>query len=179
MKSRRGFQIMLRCAMSTSSSSAIPPPKFKHYHLSGTGKRSKCELTSRESGFQIITDTPKKMGGQNAGPQPVELLLASLIGCEQATAMFVARHIPIKIEKIDFQVDAVRDERGALTLPLGLDNTLPPARLTSITGRAIVYTDGTQEQIDQLEAEVIRRCPVANMVTLSGCILDIKWEKAA
>ena len=166
--------------MSVASSDISRAQKnFKHYHLSGTGKRSQCELTSKESGFELITDTPKKMGGQNKGPQPVEMLLASLIGCEQATAMYVARHIPMKIEKIDFEIDAVRDERGALTLPLGLDHdTLPPARLSFISGKATVHTDASQDKVDQLEAEVIKRCPVANMVTMSGCILDIVWEKA-
>jgi uncharacterized OsmC-like protein len=126
------------------------------------------------------------MGGNNEGPQPIEMFIASLCGCELATAQFVARNLDpvVKIEKIDFDVQAVRDQLGAQFLPLQASfskdqiGSPPAARLQRIEGQALVHTNSSQEQIDRLAADVKLRCPVANMVVLSGCDLDIKWTKA-
>jgi hypothetical protein len=41
------------------------------------------------------TDVPWNMGGTDSAPQPIELLLMSFIGCTQATAFFVSRHLQI------------------------------------------------------------------------------------
>lgn len=59
-------------------------------------------------------------GGSDAAAQPVETLLAALIGCEQATAAFVARHMQPRMDlmRIDFIYYAERDNRGAVALPL-------------------------------------------------------------
>ena len=75
---------------------------------------------------------------------------------------------------------ASRDERGGITLPLGSELT-HPSRLEYITGTATVHTTkgGSQAQLDSLAHEVEQRCPVANMITMSGCSLSIKWEYAA
>lgn len=59
------------------------------------------------------------------------------------------------------------------------DEPAVPARLETIVGTATVHgTDATDEQLHELGAQVHRRCPVANMVTMSGCELKIEWKKA-
>jgi len=118
------------------------------------------------------------MGGLNTAPQPVEMLLASLCGCEQVTAEFIARHMKprVKIDKIEFEIQAARNPRAAITLPLGVD--LPPSRLERIWGTATVHSTASQEQIDIIAKEIKKRCPIANMIVLSGCVLDIKFTKA-
>ena len=145
----------------------------------GGGDAVNCNITT-DDGWKISTDTPKIQGGTNTAPQPVSLLLASLCGCELATARFVAlKSSPrIKMGRIEFDLNAKRDERGAISLPLG--SPLPvPARLEHVWGTATVYnTNATQEQIKQLGDEVHLRCPVANMIVLSGCVLDIHWRIA-
>ena len=152
---------------------------FKHYKVIGGGDAVNCNVTT-DDGWKISTDTPKNQGGTNTAPQPVSLLLASLCGCELATARFVAlKSSPrIKMGRIEFDLNAKRDERGAISLPLG--SPLPaPARLEHVSGTATVYnTNATQEQIKQLGDEVHLRCPVANMIVLSDCVLDIDWRIA-
>jgi putative redox protein len=157
---------------------------MKEYRLSGIGKSTKTEIftydsTTTSSIHPIATDVPKAMGGGNTAPQPVELLLASLCGCEQVTAEFVARHLKprVNIEKINFEIFASRNQKGAITLPLDTI-TLPLSRLEQIWGTATVHTTATQEQIDIIAREIKRRCPIANMIILSGCKLDIKFIKA-
>ena len=80
------------------------------------------------TGHTIQTDVPIKMGGKNEAPQPVELLLAAFIGCTQATALFVGRQMKpdrIILDKMEFDIQAVRDEQGALSLPIDQDPKVP------------------------------------------------------
>ena len=89
----------------------------KHYSISGVGQRSK--VTCKTNTNHILeADVPKQMGGGDEAPQPVEHLLAALVGCTQATAVYVGRRLQprLVIEKIDFNIKAYRDERGALSL---------------------------------------------------------------
>ena len=84
------------------------------------------------------------------------------------------------IDKIEFvDINAYRDERGALELPI--DDVLPtiPARLQCVSGTINVnFKKGihvTEEQLSILAKQTEARCPVANMMHASGCVMDIKW----
>ena len=168
----------VRCIRPFSRTTWVPS-RYKSYRVVGGGIGSSCKVLT-DDGWAITTDTPKVQGGTNTAPQPVMLLLASLCGCELATARFVAlKSLPrIKMGRVEFDLEATRDERGAINLPLTAP--LPaPARLERVWGTATLYdTDATQEQITSLGAQVHLRCPVANMMVLSGCVLDIDWKVA-
>ena len=157
------------------TASSINP--IKTYDIKGTGRNSFVELVTN-TGHSLTTDVPKRMGGGDDAPQPVETLLAALLGCTQATAIFVGRNmIPrIFIHKIDFDIQAERDERGALTLPIDETPGIP-ARLQRIHGTIRVFAKSTlsQEQLAILSKQTEARCPVASMVIASGCNLDVKW----
>jgi uncharacterized OsmC-like protein len=151
----------------------------KSYHLKGSGANTTTRIGHSNLSDPIITDVPASMGGKNEGPQPVELLLASLCGCELVTAQFIARNMKprVTIDRIDFDVHASRDQRGATTLPIAEETPLPPSRLERIWGTATLVTSASPEELNLLATEVKRRCPVANMVILSGCQLDIEFRK--
>ena len=132
------------------------------------------------TGHTIQTDVPQKMGGKDTAPQPVECLLSALIGCTQATAIYVGRMMKprLLIDRIEFDIHGYRDERGALALPI--DN-LPSisARLQCVSGTVKVYFKNgmnvSDEELSILAEQTEARCPVANMMYASGCDMDIKW----
>ena len=169
----------LRTFKSSAFRKGSLPPQYKSYKVTGGGIGSSCHVVS-DDGWIISTDTPQSQGGTNTAPQPVLLLLAALCGCELATARFVAlKSSPkIKMGRIEFDIHGKRDERGAINLPLTAP--LPaPARLIHVWGTATVHeTNATHDQISSLGAEVHLRCPVANMILLSGCSLEIDWRIA-
>lgn len=158
----------------------------KTYLMTGVGVETVAKF-SWSGRHEVTLDVPQSMGGKNVGPQPVELFLASLCGCEQVTALFIARHMKprVKIDKIEFKIQASRDQRTSLALPIDTDNTRRSnevvqdvSRLKRIWGIAIVHTAASQEEVDIIAKETEIRCPIANMVMLSGCDLDIQFFKA-
>jgi putative redox protein len=152
-------------------------PREKLYSI--TGRTEGTTSTSQTRGHTLRTDTPPSGGGRDTAPQPVETLLAALIGCEGATADFVARMLRTKIRSIDFELEASRDPQGAAHLPV--DAPAPAvSRLTRIWGVAHVSIDeDDDEMIERIGRIVHERCPVANMVVASGCQLDIEWRRAS
>ena len=155
----------------------------KSYQISGQGRGSAVEMTTN-TGHELFTDVPKKMGGTDTAPQPVEHLLAALIGCAQATAIFVGRNMEprLVIDKIEFDIQAHRDARGALQQPIEETPDIP-ARLQYVSGTATVFFKGSTsvspEQLHLLGEQTEARCPVANMMLASGCTMDIKWENGS
>mmetsp|Transcript_21853 Transcript_21853/g.35759 ORF Transcript_21853/g.35759 Transcript_21853/m.35759 type:complete len:222 (-) Transcript_21853:64-729(-) len=153
----------------------------KYYAISGTGQRSTVKMETN-TGHNLQTDVPKKMGGGDSAPQPVEHLLAALLGCTQATAIYVGRTMNPRliIDKIDFDVEAYRDERGALEIPIIDKLPTIPARLQCVSGTVRVHfkqkgVQVSEEQLRILGEQTEARCPIANMMHASGCVMDIQW----
>ena len=96
----------------SSHAAAVARPKLYHLRGAGAAGTNRCDVRT-DDGFSITTDTPRAQGGSNEAAQPVLLLLASLCGCEHATARFVAFKMRRRIGKVDFDIHAERDERGA------------------------------------------------------------------
>uniref|UniRef100_A0A7S4AJZ8 OsmC-like protein n=1 Tax=Pseudo-nitzschia australis TaxID=44445 RepID=A0A7S4AJZ8_9STRA len=201
------------------SATACTTTATKSYSLEGSGTTgTSVTVSTSNTGHQITTDVPKTMGGQNSGPQPVELLLASWMGCTQATASFVGRQL-LLFEKqqqqqegepqqtparrrrsgtvkllLEFEnIQAFRDERGALELPISKTPEVP-SRLQRITGRIRVAvhlvdrgigngektTVAIKLRLDPEELQLLKkqteyRCPIANMILASGCEIDVEW----
>ena len=155
------------------------PSHRKRYAVSGIGRKSSV-ATRTDTGHELFTDVPKPMGGSDSAPQPVEHLLAALLGCTQATAIYVGRMMKprLTIDRMEFEVEAYRDERGALELPIGKVPEVP-ARLQRVSGTVKVFfgagTKVSEEDLRVLGEQTELRCPVANMIGSSGCVMDLQW----
>lgn len=149
----------------------------KAYRVFGSGKGCFAE-TSTVAGFVVRTDTPRKDGGTDRAAEPVETLLSALIGCEQATAHFVGRMLRHKIERIEFDLEAYRDQRGSMSRPVTEDPPEFPARLLRVWGsaRVVPISDMTPEDVRKLGVIVHHRCPIASMLVASGCEMDVEWK---
>jgi uncharacterized OsmC-like protein len=152
----------------------------KSYKMNGVGEKTMVDITT-DTGHSLRTDIPNKMGGSDTAPQPVETLLAAWMGCTQATALFVGRHMPerVLLQKLEFEnITAFRDERGALQLPIHEAPDVP-SRLQQITGTIRVFSRNEEslssEQMKLLKEQTEIRCPVANMMLSSGCSIDVEW----
>ena len=140
----------------TASASSASRKRLKHYHVSGFGGGADLGPSgswSEAEGHHMATDVTRAQGGKDAAPQPVNLLLAALIGCETATASYVAWKMRIPIGAIQFNLSAWRDESGALSLPATADPPVP-SRLQAVAGTALVESDASAEDIAALAHQV-------------------------
>mmetsp|Transcript_33450 Transcript_33450/g.40519 ORF Transcript_33450/g.40519 Transcript_33450/m.40519 type:complete len:245 (+) Transcript_33450:235-969(+) len=168
----------------------IPKRHLKTYTLNGIGGPSnspKSNAKFQNSSHTIRLDLPKYMGGADSAPQPVEHLLSALVGCTHATALFVARNMKpsIIIDRIEFELTATRDNRGAVQLPI-VPNKMDapagvvPSRVQYVSGTVLVLVaDGeviNDDQLKMLREQTELRCPVANMMISSGCdMTNVIW----
>ena len=142
--------------------------RLHRYELNATSIAGPwCDVRTK-AGHMVCTDLPRLSGGRDAAAQPVELLVAALLGCKTATAHFVARHLwprPYNtIDTIEFlDVAAVRDERGAIALPIKAQPEVSAAllRVTGIAKVKPTSDDVTDEDVRELGRAVETRCPVA------------------
>ena len=151
---------------------------IKKYTLRGSGVNCNTKSKTSVTDHTIISDVPVLSGGCNEGPQPVELLLHALIGCETATAAFLARKLwhpkDIHLSRIDYDIWAERDEQGSISAPYDSPPKIS-SRILRIGGTASLTTSATNNDIQVLKHMVHLRCPVASTLLASGCLIEIEW----
>ena len=59
---------------------------------------------SEVDGFEIVVDEPATHGGSGTGPQPTDLLLASVASCLALSVAFVARKRGVELPDLDVSV---------------------------------------------------------------------------
>ena len=161
--------------------------KIKSYGMSASSVMQPGTSVRCSTGHTLATDLPKAVGGHDAAPQPVELLVASLLGCKTATAHFVARHLfprpHNRLSLVAFSdVVATRDERGALTLPITSAPEVTSAILSvqgvatvSLVSDSVAVTDADVQELGRI---VEIRCPVAATLASAGVALEFDWRLA-
>ncbi len=63
-----------------------------------------------ESGHHILMDGPRKFGGQDAGPRPMELFLVGLGGCTAYDVVTILEKKRLNITDLEVELDADRAE---------------------------------------------------------------------
>jgi len=99
---------------------------------------------------KLLTDAPVAYGGEATGPEPHDLLAASLGACTALTVTMYARRKQMDLQDIDVRVDH-RQEDGAFVLE-----------------RRISYLGNLSPEERQRLTEIANKCPVHK--TLSGQI---------
>ncbi len=127
-------------------------------------------VNSKVRNFSLAFDEPPSLGGQDTAPNPVEVMLSSLLGCLSITTCVVASEKKIPFEGIDITVEGDLDPRGMM----GQYDTVRPGMLAI---RYVIKIKGnlSDEQLNILLNEVEKRCPVSdtlkNGTVLSGTLM--------
>ncbi len=99
---------------------------------------------TRVGGFDIVVDEPEASGGTNTGPQPTDLLLASITSCFALAMAYVAGKRGIELLGLD--VSAVGTYDGPSFTRISLSAT----------------SDSPREVLEGLMPEAERLCYVSN-----------------
>ncbi len=108
---------------------------------------------------ELFADEPVSVGGNNKGPNPYELLLASLGACTSMTLRIYARHKGLPLESIEVVLKHSRihaDDCATCETQKG--------KIDRIEKIIIVGGDLTPKQVTRL-GEIADRCPVHRTLT--------------
>ncbi|MEN3202921.1 MAG: OsmC family protein [Atribacterota bacterium] len=110
--------------------------------------------------FSLSFDEPPSLGGKDSAPNPVEGLLAALIGCLGIVTVVVAREKNLPVEKIAIEAEGDLDPRGFM----GQYNLVRPGFLAV---RFVVKVSGklSPDDLTLLLDEVKKRCPVSDVLS--------------
>jgi putative redox protein len=123
--------------------------------MKATARQTGTTFTHRVAirDHELIVDEPPDLGGEDQGPNPQELLAASIATCTAITVEMYARRKGWEIGPVEVDCEYSSAERGEPTV-FDLVLRLP--------------TNCTEEQVEKLSA-IAARCPVHR--TLEGEIV--------
>ena len=109
-------------------------------------------------GFDIVIDEPPEAGGEDHGPMPTELFLASLAACFAASVAHAARKLNIALPDLTVEADGSYTGLRFSELRLSVRSTLPRSELEPLIERARSYcyvsnTLRTTPQVDVVIAD--------------------------
>lgn len=144
-------------------------PQYKVVRAQGTWKgRYRTDLSVRD--FAFVTAEPEKLGGTNEGPTPMEYVIGALNGCLSVVIEMVAREMGFRLEGLEIRSEGLVDQRGLF----GTADVSP--HFQSVDIHAAFVTDEPPERLQALQAAVLKRCPVYNLIKDSGAEVRLHWE---
>lgn len=120
----------------------------------------------------LVADEPAPRGGEDAGPTPLQLVLAGLCACETVTMRRLAPKIRMDVQAFEIAAHAVIDARGRS----GSDEV--PAHFLKVEVHARVRTPEPDARVQRLKELVERHCPVATLLQAAPLTFESVWEKA-
>ena len=102
----------------------------------------------------LLVDEPPDMGGNDAGMNPVELLLTSLGACQGIVYSLYAHMMGIELDSVIVELKGQLDVRGVF----GVDLSVPPGYQT-ITFETRITSQEDAATIEELVRMVEARCP--------------------
>ncbi|WP_270089131.1 OsmC family protein [Sphingobacterium sp. SYP-B4668] len=123
--------------------------------LRGTIGLQKYKTTMYWRNGQFVTDEPQKLGGEDLGPDPYTLLLASLVGCTLATLKMYIDHKDLNIL--------------AISVEANLYHKIVNQDVVTYIERTINFKDFPDVALHQRLLRVAENCPVSKL--LKGSIL--------
>ena len=142
---------------------------LKTVKLEALGQGMKLMANTGE--HSLLTDEPTNIGGTNTAATPLHMVLTSLLGCEQATAQFIAQKKKLQINSIEYTIQGTYDMRGML----GKDNVSPKFQTVDIVAK--LDTNMDQTQINSLQEQVHAMCPVVALFKEAGVEMNNQWTR--
>lgn len=85
----------------------MAPPTIKRSVESTWRGGLRCDVAA--GNFVLIADEPESAGGSDSGPQPTELLLASVASCFTLAIAYSAKKLSITLEQLSVKATGIYD----------------------------------------------------------------------
>jgi len=110
----------------------------------------------RTHNFEI--DEPKELGGTDKGPNPVELVLAALGGCQAIVLRFYGEKLGVNVKSVESSVEGDLDLGGFFGVP----GVRPGFQKVRAVTR--VDVEGDPDKVKELLKIAEERCPVLDIL---------------
>lgn len=120
--------------------------------------------------FSFIVDEPEKLGGTDAGPTPLEYVMGAFNGCLLVVIEIVAQEQLFHYEDIVLSSYGTVDRRGLF----GTADVSP--HFQEVVNDIEFISSESSERLQQLQAEVTKRCPMYNLYVDAGIQVQLNWS---
>lgn len=124
------------------------------FRASSYSEQDTFAVRSQIRGFAVAMDEPLELGGNDSGPNPVEMLLAALGSCQEIVYRAYAAVLGLHIERIEVHAKGYLDLRGLLNL------ADVPSGFSNISFTTLIVSDEPEDKLHELAELVERHCPV-------------------
>ena len=114
----------------------------------------RCTVATRQ--FRITIDEPESAGGGDTGPQPSEVLLASLAGCFTLALYHVAKKRNIELPDITVQATGTYEGPGFVSLAVDVKSGADRDVIASLIepAKRVCYVSNTIRNVSDVEVTV-------------------------
>ncbi len=146
----------IKTAVERLSENIRETPHFANavFRVSTSMKGGDLKTNSEIRAFSIPMDEPRELGGDDTGPNPVEMVLAAFGSCQAIVYRAFATLLGIEIQEIDVHAKGHLDLRGFLNL------AEVPAGFSGVTFTTRIVSSESTDNIRQLAVLVEKHCPV-------------------
>jgi len=147
-------------------------PQIKTVRAAGRWRGDyRNDLAVRE--FSFTTAEPERIGGGNEGPTPMEYVAGALNGCLGIVIELVAKERGIALDGLKIDSAGLVDQRGLF----GTAEVSP--HFQSVEIAIALATSAPAEQVEALQRDTLKRCPVYNLIRDSGAKVSVAWTVTA
>lgn len=125
---------------------------------SSLGGRFRSDVSIRD--HSLIIDEPKSIGGSDAGPSPVEVILAALGSCQEITYRAFATALGIELDGVSVVLEGDIDFRGFFAV----DESVRPG-YESIRAVVTIESSAPAGELEKLREVVNSHCPVLDILS--------------
>jgi putative redox protein len=134
------------------------------------GLRSETKIRQ----FSLTVDEPPTLGGTDAGPNPVELVLAALATCQEITYRAYATALGIPLESVSVKLEGSLDLRGFFAVKDGVR-----AGFKEVRGTVDLKSSASAADLAKLKQAVDAHCPVLDILRAPVPVdLELKTTQA-
>ncbi|HET9841248.1 MAG TPA: OsmC family protein [Nocardioides sp.] len=111
---------------------------------------------TKVNGFEIVVDEPESHGGTGTGPQPTDLLLASVASCIALSVAFVARKRRVDLPDLDVKVVGTYRGLEFERISASISSSIPEETLDGLVSEAerVCYVSNTLRHNPELVVRV-------------------------
>jgi uncharacterized OsmC-like protein len=134
------------------------------------GLRSETKIRQ----FSVTVDEPPSLGGTDAGPNPVELVLAALATCQEITYRAYATALGIPLDGVAVKLEGTLDLRGFFAVKDGVR-----AGFSEVRGTVELKSSASAADLAKLKDVVDAHCPVLDILRAPVPVdIALKAERA-